>query len=276
MRQTNKDKSIKKEKNIVSSEVRKKHGFKRRSLINYKLRQFLTYFTMFFVVSFLCLLASSTLLFKINLIEVQGDEVCDAQALIEKSGIKTGDNLFFIKKDEVKSKLEKEIPIIEDVTIKKRIPSKVIINIKKANKIFDVEYENNHIYTNEKGKVLEVSSERDDNLILLRGIGVKSFSTGEKILYVDESMSSKISEILNQMNAKELDKIKGIDFSDELNIMIDYDKRIKMNFGMYERIDYKIRTAAELLNNKIGKGESGILDLSVVSKENRSYFTPIY
>lgn len=276
MKQISKNRDIKKEENIVNSNVRKEYGFRRRSLINYKLKLFLTYFTMFFVVSFLCLFASSMLLFKINSIEVQGDNVCDAATLIEKSGIKNGDNLFFIKKDLVKLKLEKEIPNIDNVTIKKTIPNKVIIDVKKANKVFDVEYENNHIYTNEKGKVLEISGERDNSLILLRGLGVKSFSVGEKITYVDESVCSQISEIINQMNAKELYEIKGIDFSDELNILIDYGDRIKINFGMYEKIDYKIRTAAELLNNKIGKGERGILDLSVVSKENRSYFTPIY
>ena len=71
-----------------------------------------------------------------------------------------------------------------------------------------------------------------------------------------------------------IEKIKLIDFSDPLNIIINYDNRINMKMGTFEKVDYKFRTAKELINNKISDLEKGDLDLSKLSNGNRSYFNP--
>lgn len=270
----NKNEKLSSTKNKLNMSTNKRH--KTKSLHYYRLRLILTYTIIFLIISFLCLFVSSTVLFKIKTIEVQGDEVCSREELVKKSEIKTGDNLFFTKMDLAKEKLEKEIPEIEKVTIKKKIPNKVIIDVKKANKVFDIEHENQHIYTNATGKVLGISDEPDKNLIILRGVGIKSFDVGSKVIYNDASVSKKINELINQMKSKCLYNITEIDFNDGLDIMVNYEDRIKINFGIYENMDYKIRTAAEILNKKLGNTEKGTLDLSVVSAENRSYFTPSY
>ncbi len=266
-------KKVKENKNKKLN-VNKRH--KTKSLHYYRVKLILTYMVIFLGISFLCLFISSTVLFKINTIEVQGDKVCSEENIIKKSGIKIGDNLFFTKMSLAKEKLEKEIPEIEKATIKKNIPNKVIIDVKRANKVFDIEQENQHIYTNENGKVLEISNARDENLIFLRGVELKSVDVGSKVVYNDNSVGKKVNELINQMKSKGLYNITEIDFNNGLDIIVNYDNRVKMNFGFYEDIDYKIRTAAEILNKKLGNMEKGTLDLSVVSAENRSYFTPSY
>ena len=75
------------------------------------------------------------------------------------------------------------------------------------------------------------------------------------------------------MGKNNLNKVTGINFNSGYNLIVGYDNRVEIDFGFYENMDYKIRTAAEIINNKLGAKEAGVLDLSEVSKENRSYFT---
>ena len=94
--------------------------------------------------------------------------------------------------------------------------------------------------------------------------------------YADKSLEKKLSEFAEKMNSNGLSKISEINFNKGSLFFVNYDNRIKINFGFYENMDYKIKTASKIINNKLGAAESGTLDLSDVPKENRSYFTPSY
>ena len=159
--QKNKKKSMRKvkDKKIIA---RRKSSF-----LGYKIKSILTYVMIFCVISVVCMLLSSAILFKIKEIVVQGDEVCDPLVLIEKSGIKSGDNLFFANTEAASAKLEEKIPEVDTVTMTKKFPNRLIIDVKKATKVFCIEFDKQYICISGKGKVLEISDERDENLILL-------------------------------------------------------------------------------------------------------------
>lgn len=255
---------------------RPKKNNKQKKLLRYKLRLTLVYSTIFFAVSFTCLFASSLVLFRIKEIIIKGDKVCEDQILIEKSGIKIGNNLFFENVDTAISNLEKSILDIDRAYIEKKYPNKLIIDIKKAKKFFCIEYGEKYIYVSENGKVLEVSNEKDQNLMFLKGIELNSFDLGEKIVYSNKIIEKTLYEFLEKMNLNNLPNISEINFNNGTTFLVNYENRIKINFGFFENIDYKIKVASEIINNKLGNMESGELDLSDCVDENRSYFTPSY
>ena len=80
--------------------------------------------------------------------------------------------------------------------------------------------------------------------------------------------------IIKLMNLNDLSKVTGVDFSRSANIIVNYEHRVDIILGLYENVDYKLRMARELIKSKIGEKVSGTLDLSIVSKDNRSYFKP--
>ena len=271
---------IKYQKNKKTSlKIRKNKNFikrKRSTFLGYKIKLVLTYFFIFCLISSICIFLSSAVLFKINEIEVLGDVICDSNFLIEKSGIKLGDNLFFVDSKYISNKLEKEFSEIDTIDIIKDFPHKLVINVKKAHKAFAIKSNENYIFISEKGKVLEISDNRLENIILLDGIPLESFEIGKEIVFKDRSFFGKLLEFIEKMKNNNLSKIIEVNFNNGCSIYINYDNRIKINFGYYENIDYKIKTAAEIINNKLGAAESGELDVSEISKENRSYFTPSY
>lgn len=267
-------KKVKKNTNIQKAKNYK--GRKKTSFLNYKVKSVLTYVAAFCVISVGCLFFSSMILFKIKEIVVQGDDACEEQVLLETSGIKKEDNLFFTNTEVASAKLEEKIPEVDTVYMTKKFPNKLIIDVKKARKVFCIESEGQYINVSSKNKVLEISDYRDKDLILLEGITLESFEFGKKAVYEDKSAEKKILEFVEEMNLNNLPKITEVDFNNGFSFFANYDNRVKINFGFYENMDYKIRTASEIINNKLGAAECGTLDLSEVSKENRSYFTPNY
>ena len=176
----------------------------------------------------------------------------------------------------ISNKLEKEFSEIDTIDIIKNFPHKLVINVKKAHKAFAIKSNENYVFISEKGKVVEISDDRLENIILLDGIPLESFEIGKEIVFKDRSFFGKLLEFIEKMKNNNLSKIIEVNFNNGCSIYINYDNRIKINFGYYENIDYKIKTAAEIINNKLGAAESGELDVSEISKENRSYFTPSY
>lgn len=246
--------------------------------INYKIRSRLIYCAIFCVISAVCLFFSSMILFRVKYIDVDINDIdVDARdAIYENLDINQGDNLFFIDEKTVSKRLENAIIDVDCVEIKKKFPDAIFINVKRASKVFDIEFGGKYIAISGKGKVLEVSEAPEEGLILLKGIDLESFEVGKKIGYKDKSVEKKISEFIEKMNANNLEKTTEIDFNNGHLFFANYDGRIKINFGFYENMDYKIKTAAEIINNKLGAAETGGLDLSEVFEENRSYFAPGY
>ncbi len=243
-------------------------------IFSYRIWRVLTYAAVFCGISVVCLLLSSTVLFSIKEIIIQGDEIYESQVVIEQSGVKVGDNLFLLNAEQLSQKLENNLPEVDEVTVHKKFPGKLVIDIKRAMKAFDVEVDENFVSISNKGKVLSISDVHNENLILLQGLELESYEVGSKVVFADKTNESRISDIIEQMTKHNLSKMTGIDFRLSSSLVVHYDNRIKINFGFYENMDYKIRTAAEIINNKLGAAEVGELDLSEISKENRSYFTP--
>lgn len=259
-----------------TSTTRERPVHRRRfSLTDYRIGRVLVHGTAFCGLSALCLFLSSTVLFSIKNISVQGDEIYEPQVVLGQSGAKVGDNLLFLNAAKVSERLEGALPEVDEVVVTKKFPARLIIDVKRAEKAFYVELpDGTFVSISGKGKVLEVAEEHDEELILLQGVELTSFEVGSKVVFADKLIESRIAEVLGQMSEHNLPEVTGLNFSTSSDLVVDYDHRVKIHFGFYENMDYKIRTAAEIINNKLGAKEAGTLDLSEVSKENRSYFTP--
>lgn len=247
--------------------------------INYKIRSRLIYCAIFCAISAVCLFFSSMILFRAKYIDVNTNNIDAAarDAVYENLGINRGDNLLLIDENAVSKRLEDAIVDVDCVEIEKKFPDAIFINVKKANKAFDIEAAaGEYIAVSGKGKVLAVSDAHEEGLILLKGTEPESFEIGRKVTYKDKSVEKKISEFIEMMNANNLEKTTEIDFNNGHLFFATYDGRVRINFGFYENMDYKIKTAAEIINTKLGAAESGTLDLAEVFEENRSYFTPNY
>lgn len=73
--------------------------------------------------------------------------------------VKTGDSIFLLKKDEIKSDLEKKYPYLRVVSIETKFPNKIVIHSAERESMFAIKLsDNEYAIVDELGKVLSLTT----------------------------------------------------------------------------------------------------------------------
>lgn len=255
-------------KAIKSKEKKRKHQKK------CKLKSEIKIFLTILLVSLIFIVLSFTVLFKIENISINGCDIYNHKKIIDESGIKIGSNLLLCNKSNVVKNIVNNFPYVEEVKVLKKLPSSVELNIKIGTADFAIENNGEYFYISERGKILEKSGIRPQNLLVIRGVTLNNYSQCAQIEFKNSDVKKIIQEIKENIQNNNLDKIDTIDLSDLNKIILVYDNRINLLMGNLEKFEYKIITAKEILENKINNSEKGNLNLSELEKDNKSYFIP--
>lgn len=217
---------------------------------------------------------SMTILFKIEKIEISGYTKYSDEEIVNSSLIAKGTNLFVLSKKKVSDAIKKTLPYIDDVKIIKKIPSSVIINVSQTNPKYALQVDDSFLLINEKEKILDVVHDiQDESLCIVKGADIGICQPGENIIFKDKETGNALRTIMSSIAAYKI-TVNEIDLSDFSKISLVYEDRVRVNLGISERLDYKLKTASHILKDKIENSERGTLDLSMILENEHSYFTP--
>ena len=79
-----------------------------------------------------------------------------------------------------------------------------------------------------------------------------------------------IAQLINEINANEIDNITVISISDPQNIFVTYDNKIVLKLGTTSNLDKKFAHAAATIEARTDNRDTGILDLSAISASHMS------
>ena len=234
-------------------------------------------FSIFVVIIAAAITLSLTVLFKISTIEVTGTSRYSVEDIIKESGISEGNNLFLINKDYAVQNIKEKLPYIGEVTISRKLPGTVSISVSDATIAGAVSYNGGYLVIDSNGKAVEQLTEYPTDYPEIVGLNISEAVIGTEITYADNDQKIAFTELLNAIEQSGLDKITKIDISDTYSIKAVYDGRVTMNFGIATDLTYKARFAKSIFDSgKIQSTEKGTLDLSVVTDNNKVYFSPDY
>ena len=128
-------------------------------------------------------------LFNIEKIEVNGNKKIDSSTVISLSGVVTGKNIFQISKKQVIEGV-KENPYINNVTIKRKLPRTLVIDVKEREVAYQIKVINSYVYVDYQGYILEVSS-KEAKVPIIEGL-----QTEQDTLLNGKRLSNKDIEIL--------------------------------------------------------------------------------
>ena len=253
-------------RSMQAKKVKAKAKHRKRNLI-------LFYLSIFVVIIAAAITLSLTVLFKISTIEVTGTSRYSVEDIIKESGISEGNNLFLINKDYAVQNIKEKLPYIGEVTISRKLPGTVSISVSDATIAGAVSYNGGYLVIDSNGKAVEQLTEYPE----IVGLNISEAVIGTEITYADNDQKIAFTELLNAIEQSGLDKITKIDISDTYSIKAVYDGRVTMNFGIATDLTYKARFAKSIFDSgKIQSTEKGTLDLSVVTDNNKVYFSPDY
>lgn len=250
---------------------------KRRAAASRKARRRKRLLLIFYLVTFLiaigaAVVLSITVLFRIDTIQVTGQSRYTEQEIVQMSGIKVGENLFLADTATAKQQIEEKLPYIGRAKVSRRLPAKILITVEEAEISGAVEYNGGYAIVSPEGKVLEITSAIPEGYSLIEGLDLKSADLGKKIVYEDPEKQEMFTELAQSLAEHGIAPITRMDLTNLYDIVVEYDGRITMEFGLPSDIDFKVRFAKTILSEPDMAEAQGVLNLADCREEDRAYF----
>ena len=175
---------------------------------------------------------SLTVFFKTEKVEIAGTTRYNHEEIVEKSGVVMGENLIMLNTAEVGETLKEEFVYIEDVRVKKNIfTGTAQIIIEEAVPFCTLTTDEGYYLISRGGTVLERLSDKPEDMYTVTGLSITEEMIGTKLNSEGDEQLSILEEILAAIESTGITKITEIDLGDVLNIVLNYDNRIDVEFG---------------------------------------------
>lgn len=210
-----------------------------------------------------------TVFFKIARIDVTGDEIYNAEQIIEASEITVGENMFLMPAKKNAAAVEKALPYVEKAEIKRSLSCTVTVQVTKATAVAAIANGESYILLNRAGKVLEdgVIALPDEILVLEAG-AITSAVPGEKILFESETAAEDFTAVFSALQNGAVTGLTQLDVRNHLQIEAMYQNRIVLKLGeaasIADKTDF-IRATLERCE-KNSPGFKGSIDFSIDKK----------
>ena len=221
---------------------------------------------------------SFTVLFKTENIIVEGCSYYYDDQIISYSNVSLQQNIFIAKMNSTPQDIIDNFAYVEDARVDFNIPDTITITITDAVPAYYMTEGNNYLLISAKGRVLERTETKPDGLPELICGEVTGKEVGEYIKFDDPSVPDLLNTVANSLSDNSFTGIVGFDVTDTTAITLDYEGRIKINVGVAEDLDYKLRTAQAIIDKKLDPNHTGQvygnLDVSTCAKNKMSHYVP--
>lgn len=221
---------------------------------------------------------SVTVFFPIKTIKVVGNDKYTTQQIVSSIGVVEGDNLILASEKRAENSLKKSFNYIKRIEFKRKFPFTLEVSVCEYSVYAQIKSNNEYLRIGDDGKILEISSEFLKSIPEIKGVSPKARQLGQKINFKEdsnESILSKVKNILKTFNDSGLDKITLINFENMHDIRVTYNNRIVMLLGSDSYLDQKLAHAKATLKARANSSETGTLNLSrIPGSKNVASFIP--
>jgi len=144
--------------------------------------------------------AACVVFFRINEVFVEGNVRYTADEVIQVSGIKSGDNLITIPKAHITGVIRTELPYVESVSIRRKLPDGVIIEVQERVAVASVESTRGRWLLSSQGKILEEAG--NASVMEIVGVVAQSPRAGDSIQVTEEN-NATLNHVLALLMALE-------------------------------------------------------------------------
>ena len=216
----------------------------------------------FLLLVFAAFLLSSKF-FEIKNIHVYGIKNVSKEDVIRHSTLQYGANIFRINKKQAMLGIFAS-PYVKMIKIKRTLPNTVVIDIIEREVIAIIPYVGSFINIDGEGMVLKISgNESKEKLPIINGFKFDTFKIGERlntddderfevtVKLVQEIRTAGLVNIISEINVSDLDRIKLVTHNG-----------IKVNFGNYKNLQYKISFAKAIIEDITSQKRKGTIEMS--------------
>ena len=195
----------------------------------------------------------TTPMFNIKNINISGIEHLTEEQVISLSELNKNENLFKNSKSKITSNI-KQTPYVESVTIKRKLPDTIDIQIKERKRSYMLKFVNGYVYIDTQGYILEISEEKLE-LPIISGYKTEEekISEGNRLITEDLENLNNVLKITNSLEeidvAKEI--ITNIDISnkEDYTVYLESEKKT-IHFGDASNLSNKILYVKAMIDSE--------------------------
>lgn len=158
---------------------------------------------------------SVSVLFKIDKFEIQGECPYTLQELEAVFGHAPGDNMYGFSVQNAEERMEQNLPYIEQVVIRRRLPSTIIFRVTPAVETFYIPYAGGFAILSDSRKVLAEVTEEPTHLTRIDGLSGLVVVPGQPLALSEEAKKEAASLAAQQSSAAQSDPEDSSAASDE-------------------------------------------------------------
>lgn len=220
--------------------------------------------------------AAAVIFFRVEQIEVTGNQRYTQEEVAVASGVQMEDNLFLLDKPTIERLILEQMAYVEQVHITRQLPDTLVIDVEEVTTTVMLAQADATWRISLGGKLVE----RIDNVMpempYVSGMELLAPTVGTLMTFGEEASAVNLRDslltLLGALNELELlEQVEYIDLSDNDLLAIEYGGRftVKMLYG--EDYVYKLRTL-EVVVEQLETNETGIIDLTL---EGKAHFIPV-
>ena len=183
-----------------------------------------------------------TVLFHVSSISVSGDTRYEAEQVVSISGINVGENMFLIPTKKVAETIERTLPYVESVKLKRSPSGAVELVLYPATVGAAVQQDGEQYFLlSTRGKVLEEAvTELPKQVPVFIGGAISSAVVGQEIVFQEAETLSVFQNFLELLASENLTGVTQIDLTDKSNVQLVFDNRIHLKLGTLSSIEKKM------------------------------------
>ena len=198
-----------------------------------------------------CLVAAVTLFFRVDAIEVSGQQRYTEQEVQTASGIELGSNLYLMDKNEVVNRIIGALPYVEQIRITRRLPSTLRIEVSECGEPLALVQDGYAWLISPRGMIVE-QAERSaaQQYASISGCELLAPSVGTRIALSTENVNRQESLLALLAALQEegiIDRLDGIRLDDAKVLRMDYADRFTVELPYGADYGYKLRFLQEAL-----------------------------
>ncbi len=206
---------------------------------------------------------ATTQFFKVSDIEVIGNERTSASEIRSASGIAHGDKLFYLNGFEISRDVSKIIPYVDEVRIKRRPPSTVVLDVTECVPVAAISCGGVYYVIDKDCKLLEyfpITGKSEYPVIT--GLNVISQTLGETVDVEDELRLVSLRAIASEVMTNEdvAPRISELNMEKLYDVSFMYDGRLRVDLGEADSLTKKVRLFNEVLE-KLEESDKGTVSL---------------
>ena len=228
-----------------------------------------------FLIACAALIFLMSIFFRVKTVEVRGNSYYTAEEVELASGVVEGDNLFFINRFSVVSRIFTRLPYVEDVSLTRYLPNKVVIEISECQALACVSYEGQSWVIDRNCRMLTQADQAEAaSLAQVRGITPLTAEVGE-VFETGPDDTGKLEylcAILDQMQERGMTADVGyIDMSNINSPSFSYKDRFVVKLGNFEETEYRFGKLLSAVSQLV-EGDRGTIDVS--PEGEKTVFSP--